>query len=244
MGTPVPRRPRPHPVRPPELLDPAGPVDPADPVDRARPVWYAAYGSNMRRARLHAYLAGGSPPGTARRYPGCRDPRPPAADLPLLLPGRLYFARESLVWGGGIAFLDAEDDGELPARGYLLTLDQLLDIAAQEMHRAPRIRAAPGLAAALRDGRATLGPGHYETLLCPGTLDGHPVLTFTAAGRSSEAPLTRPSAGYLRHLATGLAESHGWPARRAAAYLSTRPGAAGRWTPDSLLTALRSRSEQ
>ncbi|WP_431682855.1 histone deacetylase [Kitasatospora sp. KL5] len=245
MGTPVPRRPRPGPAGPPvpletlEDLDPAVLVEPADPAGLARPVWYAAYGSNMHRARLNAYLAGGRPPGSRRRYPGCRDPRPPAADLPLLLPGRLYFARESQVWGGGMAFVDALDDGELPARGYLLTVDQLLDVASQEMHRTPRAATAPGLAAALRDGRASLGPGRYETLLCPGTVDGHPVLTFTAPGRSSEAPLSRPSAGYLRALAAGLAESHGWPPARAAAYLSTRPGAAGRWTPAELLAQLR-----
>ncbi|PBC75762.1 hypothetical protein BX265_0437 [Streptomyces sp. TLI_235] len=240
MGTPAPRRrpARPDPARPPELVDPAGLVDPVDPIGPARQVWYAAYGSNMHRARLHAYLAGGRPPGSTRRYPGCRDRRPPAADLPLLLPGRLYFARESAVWGGGMAFVDGFDDGELPARGYLLTLGQLLDIAAQEMRRTPSGAAAPGLAAVLRDGRAVVGPGRYETLLCPGTLDGHPVVTFTAPERTSEAQLSRPSARYLRNLATGLAESHGWPAPRAAAYLSTRPGAAGDWTPDTLLAAL------
>lgn len=214
MGTPAPRRPGP----------PTGYA-----ADPDLPVWYAAYGSNMLRARFDAYLAGGRPPGGRRTYPGCRDTTPPAADLPLILSGSLYFAGESGVWGGGMAFLDPSADEELPSRGYLVTSGQFVDIAVQEMHRVPGPGAAPDLAEALRTGRVQAGPGRYETLLRPGDLDGHPVLTFTAPGGPAAARLNPPAAGYLRVLAAGLTEAHGWSPVRAAAYLGTRPGAAGHW---------------
>lgn len=158
----------------PRRPDPLGTTDGAP--DR---VWYTAYGSNLHRDRLTCYLAGGRPPGARRSYPGCRDHSPPLATVPVLLPGQLYFALESKTWTGGMAFYDPFDEGELPARAYLLTAEQFADIAAQEMYRAPGTDL--DLTGVLRTGRAQLGPGRYETLVCPGQLDGHPMLTFTAA---------------------------------------------------------------
>ena len=193
-------------------------------------VWYAAYGSNMCAARFGCYLTGGRPVGGARLYPGCRDRRPPERAVGVLLPGQLYFAGESQVWGGGMGFYDPLDPGELPARAYLVTVSQFTDIAAQEMHRVPGVDADLDLRAVLGTGRAAFGPGRYETLVCPGSLAGRPVLSFTAPWRSASAELAGPSAGYLRQLAAGLREAHGWGARRAAAYLAARPGACGAWT--------------
>ena len=214
-------------------------------------VWYAAYGSNMCAARMACYIVGGRPVGGARVYPGCRDRRLPERAVGVVLPGQLYFAGESTVWTGGMGFYDPFDPGWMPARAYLLTVGQFADVAAQEMHRAPGPAAAaagageraepePGLdlRAVLADGRAALGPGRYETLVCAGTLERRPVLTFTAPGRSAGAGLGRPSAGYLRQLAAGLWEAHGWGPARAAAYLAARPGACGGWTVAEITRAL------
>lgn len=193
-------------------------------------LWYAAYGSNMHRERLTCYLRGGRPSGGTRTYPGCRDPRAPERALPVMLPGTLYFATESPVWHGGRAFYDPDAAGETPAHAYLLTASQFSDIAAQEMYREPGTDL--DLSEVLGRGRARLGPGRYETLVCPGLLDGYPVLTFTAPWRSGEVEGNAPSAAYLRHLASGLMASHGWSAARTAGFLATRPGAAARWTPE------------
>ena len=196
-------------------------------------VWYAAYGSNMYPDRLAVYLRGGTPPGGARRHPGCRDPRPPARSAPVTLPGLLYFATESLVWGGGRAFWDPDaPEGEVPAHAYLLTLGQFSDIAAQEMGRAPGRDL--DLTEALRTGRATLGPGRYETLVCVGEHEGRPMLSFTAPWRCDHVPPVAPAAAYLRHLGAGLIAAHGWPPARAAAYLAGRPGARGHWTSEQV----------
>ncbi len=192
-------------------------------------VWYAAYGSNMHRERLQCYLAGGRPPGGARTYPGCRDRRPPVRSLPVMLAGAVYFATESPVWQGGRAFYDPAAPGEAPAHAYLLTGSQFSDIAAQEMYRDPG--AELDLTEVLARGRAETGPGRYETLVCPGSLDGLPVLTFTAPWGWRDVPGNAPSAAYLRHLAVGIVASHGWGAARAAEYLAECPGARERWTP-------------
>jgi hypothetical protein len=182
-------------------------------------VWYVAYGSNMHWARLMAYIAGGRPEGAAREYPGCRERQPPGRAQGLLLDGELYFAGVSTVWGGGSVFYDPEGKAEVAARAYLVTARQFSDIAAQEMHRLPGRDLDPEIAEAASAGRSAAGPGRYETLVCAGELAGFPLLTFTAPWRRAEAPLNPPSAAYLRHLASGLVEAHGWDAERVAAYL-------------------------
>jgi hypothetical protein len=196
-------------------------------------VWYAAYGSNMHAARLRYYLAGGTPPGAARTYPGCRDPRPPARTLPLWLPGGVYFALESPAWTGGMAFYDPALPGRAAARGYLLTAGQFADLAAQEMHRAPG-GADPDLARAVADGTLTLGPGRYETLISAGAVDGHPVLTFTAPWHAADVAWTPPAPRYLGMLASGLHEAHGWGPDQITAYLGALPGVDGIWDPADL----------
>ncbi|GAB2709646.1 histone deacetylase [Kitasatospora kifunensis] len=208
------------------------------PTDQAL-LWYAAYGSNLHLARLTSYLAGGRPAGGARVYPGCRDPRPPRDSRPIRLPGLLYFALESAVWTGGMAFYDPDTpDGRAgtAARAYLITAAQLSDLAAQEMRRRPGTDL--DLREVLREGRAVLGPGRYETLVHPGDLEGRPLLTFTAPWHLAQAPLAPPSAPYLRHLAAGLRETHGWDTATIAAYLSTRPGAVGHWSAGRLAELL------
>ncbi|MFI2693265.1 histone deacetylase [Kitasatospora sp. NPDC018619] len=195
-----------------------------------------AYGSNLRAARLAHYLCGGRPEGALREHPGCRDTRPPRRTVATALPGTLYFAGTSPTWGGGSAFYDPAQPGEVPCRAYLLTLGQFSDVAAQEIRRSPG--ADLDLAPLLATGRVELGPGRYETLLRVGESDGHPLLTFTAARGAAGAELNAPAPPYLRTLAAGLAESHGWGPWHAAGYLATRPGAAGHWTPSRVAALL------
>ncbi|MGW1741829.1 histone deacetylase [Nocardia sp. NPDC001965] len=204
-------------------------------------IWYAAYGSNTDPDRLSGYLTGRGPGDATRPAPGispggCRDHTPPARSLALTLPGLLYFATESVIWTGGRAFYDPRAPAEIPVRAYLLTLAQFSDIAAQEMYR--RAGTDLDLTEAVRTGRSSLGPGRYETLACPGTFDGLPVVTFTAPWRWREIGGNPPAAAYLRHIGTGLRAAHGWSIGDTAGYLATRPGAAGHWTPSRVADLL------
>ncbi|WP_231390349.1 histone deacetylase [Nocardia sp. CNY236] len=195
-------------------------------------VWYAAYGSNMNPARLRSYLRGGLPDGATRHTPGCRDTADPIRSMPLVLSGLLYFATESISWSGGRAFYDPHCPGEVPVHAHLLSATQFCDIAAQEMYRRPG--AVVDLADVTTRRISTLGPGRYETVVCAGVHEGHPVLTFTAPWSYRDLPGNPPAPAYLRHLATGLRTAHGWSPWTTAGYLATRPGADRRWTPRSV----------
>ena len=178
----------------------------------------------MWSTRLACYLEGGTPPGGDRANPGARDQTPPARSTAVDLPGTLYFAGRSAQWGGGVAFYDHVTPGFTAARAYLVTAQQFADIAAQEMRpragcRRPAGRRGP-LAA---PGRSAPGrPGVYETLVDVGSLDGRPLLTFTAPHSAHETDHTEPSDAYLAAMAAGLQESRAWTDAQIDDYLTAR----------------------
>ncbi|MEU7644208.1 histone deacetylase [Streptomyces huasconensis] len=199
-------------------------------------VWYASYGSNMHPERLAAYIRGGRPPGAAKEYPGCRDPALPVRSVPVELTGAMYFATESPVWGGGRAFYDPQVSGRVLARAHLVTAEQFADIAAQEMYRQPGTDL--DLTEALTRGRAVLGAGRYETLVCAGQVDRMPVLTFTAPWGMADVQGVPPSLPYLRFLALGLLSAGAWDRGAIAAYVAACPGAAGHWSEQGIADLL------
>jgi hypothetical protein len=194
-------------------------------------VWYVSYGSNMCAARLACYIQGGRAQGARRVNPGARDRTLPRRSIPVDLPGTVYFAGESRQWGGGMAFYDHATPGYTAARGYLVTAEQLSDIAAQEMHRIPQhgdpLEAV--VLSPLDGGRHEAGPGRYETLVEVGRVDDLPLLTFTSPHGVEHAVRTQPSPAYLEMVADGLRESRGWDDERVAAYLEsiTEPASLG-----------------
>ncbi|MHC9293238.1 histone deacetylase [Mycobacterium sp. LTG2003] len=188
------------------------------------PVWYVAYGSNMRAARLACYIAGGRPRGASRTYLGCRDMSPPRRVVGVSLPGCLWFAGRSRVWGGGMAFYNPDADGELAARAYVLTFGQLSDVVAQERRRAVGHDLVLGHG---RHRRWALSADGYETLMHVGDRDGMPMFTLTSLRNLEPAP---PSAAYLRTILCGLAEAFAWTSRERAQYLHDAPGVSAAWS--------------
>ncbi|MFG2128337.1 histone deacetylase [Streptomyces sp. NPDC048751] len=212
-------------------------IDPTLPTDQfPEQVWYTSYGSNMHLDRLACYIRGGRPPGAAREYPGCRNPAMPHRSIPVELNGAMYFATESPVWGGGRAFYDPHSNGRVLARAHLVTTDQFFDIAAQEMYRGPG--ANLDLVEVLTEGRAVLGEGRYETLVCAGQVDGLPVLTFTAPWGMDDVPWVPPSPAYVRFLAAGLLSAEAWDTDAVASYVAACPGAAGYWSQQAICDLL------
>lgn len=197
----------------------------AQPLPDHGDVWYVSYGSNMSAARLACYLEGGCPPGGNRSNPGARDATPPRRSVPVELPGAVYFAGRSSQWGGGVAFYDHASQGPAAARAYLVTAEQFTDIAAQEMYRVPDPddpleEVVLGGLPPEANGRHHVGPGHYETLVEVGRLEGAPMLTFTAPHGVDHVEHTRPSPAYLAMLADGLREAHDWDEADVHAYFS------------------------
>ncbi len=187
-------------------------------------VWYAAYGSNLKRARFAAYLSGGpvpGAPGSAPPRPGARNRALPKADRRLWVRGSVYFAGRSRTWGnGGVAYLDPSGATNAAGRAWLITGEQFLDVFAQENGLALGVLDDPTVDAdsdrmgphwpALDRGEPTLAAERPYGLVLPvGRLDGFPVLTFTAP--QVHQVHNPPHSSYRQVIEDGRAEA-GWPA--------------------------------
>ena len=203
-----------------------------------REVFYAAYGSNLSAERFACYIDGGTAPGASRALPGARDRRQPESWHALRLQGRLSFRGHSLTWGGAPAIFEpaapTERAGtEVFARAWRLGWDQLEDVMAQESGRptCPLVVEPAGLVAG---SSMLVGPGRYDRLVCVGTLEGLPILTFTAPASLESVTPEAPSLAYLAHIVTGLRETFGLVDLAVVDYLGGAPGA----TPDLVRAAL------
>lgn len=192
-------------------------------VDRDR-LWYVAYGSNLCRDRLMAYLRGTVAPdrpgvagGADRAGPrsarfgahrGGPDPTPPGADLWCTVEHRVSYRGRSRRWGGGVAFLDLHPTPgtTTEARAWLLTAAQVVGLAGQEA-RLPG-DPDPALLDDLGPPGTTvaLGGGWYDTLLRLPDLGGRRAVTVTTA---QDLPSTAPTPAYLATIAAGRAERPG-----------------------------------
>ena len=185
-----------------------------------RNVWYAAYGSNLSRARFDCYLRGGCPQGAAHTFPGCRDTSPPTDDTAGEIDAELAFGGASVTWGGGVAFVK-DGSTRAKARFYLLTLEQFSDVVAQENWLDPgSVLIEPGVAMPI-----TLEGEHMYRLVVPlGDRSRGPVLTVSQPPDTRPSP---PSTTYLRHIADGLREAHAMTSQQIVDYLMTSSGVRG-----------------
>jgi len=206
--------------------------------DRRREVFYAAYGSNLSAERFGYYITGGTAPGASRALPGARDRRLPESWRAVRAPGCLYFFGHSRTWGGAPAAFAPAAPGEhlgteVLVRAWRIAWGQLEDVMAQENGRHTySIDVEPG---ALVEGFSLLaGPGRYDRLIFVGTLEGLPVLTFTAPGPPESVAPAAPSLAYLAHIVKGLRETFDLDDHAIVDYLGSASGA----TPDLVRAAL------
>lgn len=202
-------------------------------------VWYATFAAGLYKENFLRFLGGGRPAGARRTYPGCRDKTLPAKDAFISLPYELYFAGESQVWGGSLATLDVERNSTARtiARSYLITVEQLEDMAAMENRVDGPLRLP--LARAMQQGHATIegvDTGEYnafnELVYC-GLRDGYPVFTITAV--RPRLPYRPPSEAYTRALCKGLAENTQMSVDAVVDYIGSRPGVAGYYKKQALV---------
>ena len=148
-------------------------------------VIYAAYGSNMLKERLLAYINGGRY--YNHDYIGCKDKTDPIFRGWIYVPHRLYFAKESPRWENkGVAFLDVslEKNPEYYAivRLWEITKEQYECIREQE------------------------GIWYSEELLL-GEIEGLKIITFTGDYVNEK---NEPSDEYLNIIKKGIKETTGW----------------------------------
>lgn len=84
-------------------------------------VWYAAYGSNINKARFMEYIK------------KCSDKTAPLEDRTIVIPFDIYFAYSSSRWERkGVAFLNDCKEGMTWGRMYKITMNQFNDIQRME----------------------------------------------------------------------------------------------------------------
>lgn len=199
-------------------------------------VWYAGYGSNTDLGRLMCYIAGGTPTGTDRMYLGCKDTSPPIAHRALEIPYQLYFAGESRVWTGGVAFIghDANETTVATyASIYLIKLSQLEQLVAQENGRETAypidLQSLPK-SGILRVGEGT---GRYDGILYCGTQDDIPIVAITTP--VPHTIFNKPSPAYLHIIASSLRGNvHRLTMDELVDYLLQKPGIAGNYSEAEL----------
>jgi succinyl-diaminopimelate desuccinylase len=196
-------------------------------------VWYAAYAAGLSRDNFMHYIAGGKPENATHTFTGCRDNTEPKKDLFISLPHELYFSGKSKTWDSSLATLDVNQtaNARTIARAYLITVEQLEDLAAQENWHKDPLRLP--LAKAMQQGHATIEGaagteyGAYSELLYCGVRDGHPIFTLTSM--RARLPYRAPSEAYTRNLCKGLAENTQMNLEAVVDYVSSRPGIAGHY---------------
>ena len=174
-------------------------------------VWYACYGSNLKRERFMCYVKGGPPEGSQAVHKGCSNKREPRDEKPIEINHRLYFSKNSPLWGGGgVAFIGSERSKNEKTLGkmYLISREQFKEVFAQENGRRPS-ELHIDFDRLIEDGEYTSGNRWYSKLLFLGrdVEDGYPIFTFTTSDERSIS-YNPPSPEYIKTIVDGLCESY------------------------------------
>lgn len=172
--------------------------------------------------------------------PGCNDKSLPRKVNPVEIPFSLYFAGESLRWGGGRALIKSATNGKFAkARAYLITFDQFNDIVAQE-NWPYEVDKVPSINKIRTDGSFIVGKGNYSRVVYCGDLQGYPMFSFTSPVGLTE--INKPSAAYLKTIAAGLNEAFGFNGLQSAEYLLDFEGITNNFTLSELAKILENKN--
>ncbi|KAK7330295.1 hypothetical protein VNO77_24485 [Canavalia gladiata] len=199
-------------------------------------IWYASYGSNMRKARLHCYIAGGQVEGMQKSCSGSMNKTLPKEILWKTFPCHIFFGRESSCsWGlGGVAFLNPEKNAQLKTYMclYKISVEQFNDILFQE--NALSLNAGSPLLDmttlnAISDkefNSVEVAKGRwYGNVVYLGKEQDIPIITMTCSlldierFKSGKLPLHAPNEAYANTLIKGLVEGEQLSEVEASAYI-------------------------
>ena len=202
-------------------------------------VWYACYGSNLRKERFLCYIRGGTPSGAMTNFTGCTDKNEPEKSGSIRIPHELYFSKESPTWnGGGICFLNPVKDemANTLGRRYLISSEQFIDLVRQELQYEGNI--SIDFDKLIREGSYDcLNKGRYGMLLYLGDLEGRPVVTFTSKTYLKDE-INRPDKAYILTIAKGLKEVYDFDDEEIKNYLLDKTGISGNISELELLEIL------
>jgi hypothetical protein len=201
----------------------------------SKKIWYASYGSNLSFQRFRCYIEGGTPPGSDKANPGCRDKTLPPESQPVSMNFELYFAGYSERWKGAPAFLrKGGPSARALGRMYLVSDDQFNDVVMQENgQKVDGTRFIPSFEELTRNDESDL-PGNrlYGHLVRVGEHGGWPVITFTTSRVQS---INAPSKPYIKVIAAGIKETYPeMTSAQICEYLLRAEGVHGRLSPEEL----------
>lgn len=147
-------------------------------------IWYLCYGSNININRLMIYINGDESSKFAN-HDGCKDKSEPIDSKPYIIRRRIYFAKHSGKWNGGVSFLNYRSLGKTLGKIYKITKSQFLDIMKQEQR--------------LKD---------YDTLLYVGKYNRVPIFTFTALHKLKD--IEKPSSDYIGVIKEGIKDTYNY----------------------------------
>ena len=145
-------------------------------------IWYLCYGSNINIDRFMIYINGDGNGHYADKK-GCSDKTKPVDSKPYIIRRRIYFAKHSGKWNGGVAFLNYRSIGKTYGKIYKIKKSQFLDVFKQE-HR-------------LKD---------YDTILYVGKYNKVPIYTFTSTYKLND--IEKPSKEYLEVIRKGIKDTY------------------------------------
>ncbi|MCP9199150.1 hypothetical protein MKO06_04470 [Gramella sp. GC03-9] len=206
-------------------------------------VWYACYGSNLRKERFMCYIAGGTPAGALVNFRGCADRTPPVESGPVKIPYELYFAKRSPTWnGGGICFLrpGKDEEAETLGRRYLINTGQFIDLVRQELKIEDKI-VVDFEQLKERGYYNCFSKGRYGMLLYLGEVKGLPVITFTSE-TYLENEINKPDETYLSTIIKGLKETYDLNTMELKEYLQDKTGVLAEISEDELIELIVSKS--
>jgi hypothetical protein len=201
-------------------------------------VWYASYGSNLAyQQRFLCYINGGTPVGSHRSNPGCRNSTPPLEKKPIILNYELFFAGYFEGWSGAAAFIRRGGaNRESLGRMYLITEEQFNDIVIQENDRkVDGTNLLPPVESfACEPGIVLPGLAPYSRLVVVGVEASYPIVTFTAP-EGAAPPIGPPSEPYVKIIAAGIKETYPLKQdREIVEYLAEAEGIKGQVERDQL----------
>lgn len=201
-------------------------------------VWYASYGSNLNRDRFLCYIKGGSPKGSTRVEPGCRDRSLPKDESVFTIHYPFYFAKEASGWQSkGVGFIGHSYDSKTItlSKKYLITDEQFFDVVKQENGG---LDCEFDLHDVIRKGSFVFRKNAwYGKILYLGEDRGYPIFTFTAPWQMSDAEYNQPSKEYLSTIIKGLKTDYS--NEEIFAYFKGRPGIEGYYSDEELTDLIR-----
>jgi hypothetical protein len=151
--------------------------------------------------RFLCYIVGGKVEGMRVTCEGCRDKTHPIKSQRVSIPHTLYFAEDSMTWGGGVAFLHPSKDEEHSTIGrmYLITVNQFQEVVAQENGA---LSGFVDLKKVSQKKILKVSDGWYGHVMHIGDHEGYPILTFS--NNLEKIAVNPPNDSYIRIISTGL----------------------------------------